>query len=406
MVYRRYSIVTHLLNDVYELDKEFDTAIAKALLSLGGALVVRTRAAMPRFVPEAGGWFVSMQAFPNRSAYLRLLSLPEFADAFEKVRNHFSEASSLAMAEVIDNRQDPAQDCAWKPWGFNQNEPLPYTAKGFLGKLINFALTGSSDDGYPLQVWNVDGYQPGAARSAGGTPLYVDGAIQASWRMGMIHSIVMACPEVVCDSLVLDGEALEGINGFMLIQYASARTLARMVNDPAFGTSPKKDTRVFTKNMDVPARVLNDALAIVPSPLAKLQHQVPTDCQDPAWQRARKAEEGIDSRANPCDIDKFKAGMEECAPAALEGHCGKTGVCKYWMLHTLQACAGALTMFNAEVFAQPHPAGTPHGMMFTGGLYHRALESGAVKTCAGRTEADKPEGSRGINTHTLENTEL
>jgi len=279
--------------------------------------------------------------------------------------------------------------------GFDPSEPLPYTGSpaytphGMLGRLANYFMACSSDDGYPLQVWNVDGYQPGAARNCGGPPDYVDGASAASFRMGMIHSVVMACPEVACDSFVLDGEALEGINGFMLVQYPSARTMARMINDPAFEIAAKHDDAVFAKNMDVPARVLNDGLTTVPSPLAIFQKQVPTDCEDPAWRRARKAEDGVDADGRPCDVDKFKAGMAEFGPAAVEGHCGATGACKDWMLSKLQACAGALNMFSSDMFAQPQPPESPHGKMLLAiGLYQRALESGAVEACRGRTGSD------------------
>merc|ERR1712217_670220 len=104
--------------------------------------------------------------------------------------------------------------------------------------------------------------------------------------------------------MVLNGEALEGINGFILIQYPSARTIARMISDPMFDDSLKRNKQVFSKNKDVPARVLNDGLTTIPSPLATLQKQGPTDCEDPGWQRARKAENGIDANGNPCDIDK------------------------------------------------------------------------------------------------------
>merc|ERR1712086_966091 len=126
-------------------------------------------------------------------------------------------------------------------------------------------------------------------------------------------------------------------NGFMLIQYPSGRTMARMLNDPDWDNSLKRDETVFSKNKGIPARVLNDGLTTIPSPLATFQKQIPTDCENIAWQRARKAENGTDTDGKPCNIDDFKDLMADCIPAALQGHCGKNDVCKKWMLSSLQA---------------------------------------------------------------------
>lgn len=382
LVYRRY----HLLSDGDAADAEFDAEVARLLAGLGGALVARTKAALPALAGTMGGWHVSMQALPSRDAYLRLLAAPEYAAALARLEPHVAGVESVAVADVIDRRADPAGDCAWRRWeGFDPLAPLPFDLTSAEGIAMAGMLAGPTDDGLPLQVWNVDQLMPNATRFPGGPPDYMRMAQDAGWRAGGIHSVVMGCPQNECDTDVIDGDLLAGINSIMLVQYPSARAMARMVNDPGFDGSAKYAPGYFVKNADVPARVVNDGIARIPSPLARDQGpQQPTDCSDPAYLRARRAEAAEVGGAR-CDVDSMWGGIVPCAEAVGAGHCGARRSCAEWVFGSVHVCTGATPWSMVDMaFSPPQDPATPHGAsVLASGLWHRALRNGAVDACRG-----------------------
>lgn len=170
----------------------------------------------------------------------------------------------------------------------------------------------------------------------------------------------------------------------MLVQYPSALAMARMVNDPGFEGSAKYAPGYFVRNADVPARVINDGVSTIPSPLARhpATPQFPTDCSDPAFHRARKAEASEVGGAR-CDIDVMREGIVPCAEAVGAGHCGRRRSCEDWVFGSVHVCTGATPWADVDMaFSPPQDPATPHGAsVATSGLWHRALRNGAVDAC-------------------------
>lgn len=331
-----------------------------------------------------------MQAFPSVDAYVALLENPDYQAAFTHMLPHVQEIESLAIEQLIDFRADPWTDCAWRPWaGFNSSAPFPFEMGGPIGQLFAAVAAGESDDGLPIQVWNVDQMVlPNATRFPGGSPEYVRGPLYSGWKMGGIHRVVMSCPGNRCLAMALQGDLLANINALMLVQYPSARTMARMVNDPDFNPLLKYDPDYFVKNADIPARVLNDGLATIPSPLAiNYGKQVPTNCNAPEWHRARAAETAV-AGGSECDVDKMWDGVSRCVHSVRAGQCGNpAGSCAEWLLTQGRVCTASVLWESIEqMFDPPLCDNKPHGtMQYTTGLWELALRNGAVDECRRHT---------------------
>lgn len=390
LVYRKYyypTCLSSMTTPYDDADKDFDLTVSQVLASVGGAIVARTKAIMPNVAvgPEMltslTGWYVSMYGLPNRSAYKRFLSSTDYKKAREKLGCFKTDVESIAIANWVDYRVDPKVDCAWRPWGFDKTTPYPFPTTA----MHDYVYSLFHDDGTPLQVWNVDQYLPGSADKYGGDPTYTKGAIKASWLMGMIHQPRSMCPGNVCDTQPLEGHLLTGINSVIIMEYPSVRTFLRMITDKewvqvsylkhfSFAENP------FVKNADVPALVVQDEIPVtVPSPFATPETpSIATDCKDPAFISARKAEAATSADGTECDIEAMDEHVERCTRAVRQGNCvdaeGKS--CAEWMLGPGSVCTQAVNYTMPETAPEGFLTG-----LFTVGLKNLAKSNGAWNKC-------------------------
>jgi len=383
LVYRKYNFAwpSCWMTSRDDADRAFDEVVSQVLGSVGGALVARTKPILANIpgVEEGDGWYVSMYGLPNRSSYLRFLDSSEYKDARRKLTSCFrTDFESIAIANWVDYRVNHRTDCAWKPWGFDPSAPYPWPTS--VEQQVLNAVLSMEDDGYPIQVWNVDQYKPGRAHEIGGPENYSQGAIKASQKMGMIHAFRSMCPDNICETQPLEGDFLNGINSVIIIEYPSLRALMRMTNDPDFDGSLKKiDEGPFVKNADVMSRVISDEVPVtVPSPFGMPETPpLATNCEDPAYISARKGETAINADNRVCDVDLMLNDTDRCILAVLDGRCvdDEGESCAEWLLGPGSVCTQALRYTV--------PAILPEDTMDlrTAGLLNTAMDNGVWDLC-------------------------